>query len=307
MVKEIKKNNRSFKDKKLVEYLAVPPGDFSCTCSCNHCYLLRSSSYQNRAQRSEEKIIQDINNLTEEGYKVFFCTTELFLFDRWKEIFQIAGYKSIRTNGYPFVSDSRLIDEIKNMGISKVTFTANAGDYHSGLNLPQEEIVKEAIRMSNNKNLLTSVNVLLNKNNYLNLEEMISPYLDLGVDYFIFSRILPIEGAKDLLETEDTKMVYNQVSNLKKKFPLDKTGKYFEVSGEMGSKFRPHREKTGFYCPAGGRLLAIGLDDHVYPCSFMTQEKYNLGKLEQGKIVLERNFDLKLKDPFGCFAHDIKF
>jgi len=38
----------------------------------------------------------------------------------------------------------------------------------------------------------------------------------------------------------------------------------------------------------------------------MTQEEFKLGKLEKGKIILEKEFDLKLKDPFGCFAHNIK-
>jgi MoaA/NifB/PqqE/SkfB family radical SAM enzyme len=256
-------------------------------------------------ERSEERIINDLHALTEQGYKAFFCTTELFYYDKWKEIFAIAGYKSVRTNGYPFVSNPQLIDDVKKMGVKKVTFTANAGKYHEGLNLPKEEIVKKAIEMSNGGGLVTSVNILLNKKNFKNLEEMAEVYMNLGVDYFIFSRILPAEGISNLLETEDTEEIYKQVADLKRRFPLDKTGKYFEVSGEMGSKYRPNREKTGFYCPAGTRLLAIGLDDKIYPCSFMTQEQYRLGRLEDGKIILDKEFDMKLKDPFGCFAHDI--
>jgi len=306
-IKSITQNNRNFSDAKLIEYLAVPPTKIKCTSHiCNHCYLLHSPTYKKRVERSEERMIQDIGSLTNQGYKVFFCTTELFKYKRWKEIFKIAGYKSIRTNGYPFVENPGLIDEIKEMGIKKVTFTANAGKYHSGLNLPEEKKVNQAIKMSGEKGLTTSVNILLNKNNFESLEEMIEPFLALGVDYFIFSRILPANGMRGLLTTEDTKQVYDQVSKLKKKFPLSETGKYFEVSGEMGSKYRPNKAKTKFVCPAGNRLLAIGLDDNVYPCSFMTQKQFKLGKLEKGIIHLDRKFDLKLKDPWGCFAHDIK-
>src|SRR4030042_225059 len=240
MAKETKKNRRSFQEAKLIEYLAVPAKGKKCYCSCNHCYLLHSQT--DRVERSEEKILEDIGSLARAGYKVFFCTTELFLFDKWQEIFRIAGYKSIRTNGYPFVNNPSLVDTIVQMGITKVTFTANAGRYHGGLNLPEEKVVKKAIEMSRDRGLVTSVNVLLNKNNYQDLEEMTQQYMDLGVDYFIFSRILP----------------------------------------------------------------ANGLDNCVYPCSFMTQKEYKLGRLENGKIHLDRTFDLKLTDPFGCFAHDVK-
>jgi len=304
-MREVETNNRSFQDRKLIEYLAVSPKDKKCSCGCSHCFLLHSPTMKMAVERSEERIINDLHALTEQGYKAFFCTTELFYYDKWKEIFAIAGYKSVRTNGYPFVSNPQLIDDVKKMGVKKVTFTANAGKYHEGLNLPKEEIVKKAIEMSNGGGLVTSVNILLNKKNFKNLEEMAEVYMNLGVDYFIFSRILPAEGISNLLETEDTEEIYKQVADLKRRFPLDKTGKYFEVSGEMGSKYRPNREKTGFYCPAGTRLLAIGLDDKIYPCSFMTQEQYRLGRLEDGKIILDKEFDMKLKDPFGCFAHDI--
>ncbi len=304
-MKEANKNRRSFKDEKLIEYLAVPPGRSKCTNRCNHCYLFNSPTYKNRVERSEERIINDINSLADEGYKVFFCTTELFKYDNWKDIFKIAGYKSIRTNGYPFVENPSLIDEVKEMGVNKITFTANAGKHHEDLNLPKSDKIKKAIKMCNEKNLTTSVNILLNKTNYEHLEEMVKPYMDIGVDYFIFSRILPSTWMQNLLETEDTIKVYEQVNNLKRKFPFIETGKYFEVSGEMGSTYRPNKEKTNFYCPAGKRLLAIGLDDNVYPCSFMTQEQFKLGRFDNGKIVLNKKFDLKLKDPFGCFAHDI--
>ncbi|MDD3151260.1 MAG: hypothetical protein PHV68_10585 [Candidatus Gastranaerophilales bacterium] len=306
MTKENEGNQRSFQDKRLIEYLAVPPKEDRCTCKCNHCYLLNSPTYKNMVKRSEERMIDDINSLTEDGYKVFFCTTELFKYNKWKDIFKIAGYKSIRTNGYPFVMNPNLIDDVISMGVKKVTFTANAGKYHEGLKLPRENVVKKAILMTNNKGLVTSVNVLLNKKNYRSLEEMIIPYISLGVDYFIFSRILPANGMNNLLETEDTIEVYGQVEDLKRKFPFKETGKYFEVSGEMGSTYRPHREKTCFYCPAGTRLLAIGLDDNIYPCSFMTQGEYKLGKLENGKISLDKEFNLELEDPFGCFAHNIQ-
>jgi len=306
MKKNLDGNERSFKDKRLIEYLAVPAKKNKCTSRCNHCYLLNSPTYKNRVNRSEERMIADIHSLTNDGYKVFFCTTELFLYERWKEIFKIAGYKSIRTNGYPFVVNPVLIEEAKEMGVSKVTFTANSKKYHDGLGLPKAEVVERAIEMCNERGLVTSVNILLNKKNYGHLEEMVQPYLDLGVDYFIFSRILPANGIQGLLETEDTITVYDQVADLKRKFPFEKTGKYFEVSGEMGSTHRPNREKTNFYCPAGTRLFAIGLDNNVYPCSFMTQEQFKLGAFENGKIVLDKEFDLKLEDPFGCFAHYIE-
>lgn len=306
MKKNLEGNERSFKDKRLIEYLAVPPIKSKCTSRCNHCYLLNSPTYNAKVERSEKRMMEDILSLTGDGYKVFFCTTELFLYERWKEIFKIAGYKSIRTNGYSFVLNPDLIDEVNGLGVSKVTFTANAGKYHDGLELPRAEIVKRAIKMCNEKGLVTSVNILLNKRNHNHLEDMVQPYLDIGVDYFIFSRILPANGMRSLLETEDTVKVYSQVNDLKRKFPFKNTGKYFEVSGEMGSTHRPNREKTNFYCPAGTRLLAIGLDDNIYPCSFMTQEQFKLGRLEKGKIVLDKEFDLKLEDPFGCFAHDIK-
>ena len=48
---------------------------------------------ENAVERSEQKIIDDMRSLTKNGYKLFFFTTELFYYDRWKEIFGIAGYK----------------------------------------------------------------------------------------------------------------------------------------------------------------------------------------------------------------------
>ena len=57
MSKKTDKNEKTFRNEKLIEYLALPPKDKKCSCACAHCYLLHSPTIENAIDRSEQRII----------------------------------------------------------------------------------------------------------------------------------------------------------------------------------------------------------------------------------------------------------
>lgn len=274
--------NKRFVPGKTMIYMFLPEAEPPCNSRCTGCYVLASEAYKRRVRRSEQQIIDDLGNLAESGYAVLYSTTEILMNRRYVEMLRASQSNYVLTNGKKIVENPEILDELKCAGVTQFFMTANFGN--SGLVLPERESFSEAVNLVLGANLELVVRITLTKNNFENMPEMIDACRALGIRAIQFLRFMPIEKGPETLDELITKRVFELLELERKRNP----DIFLSAGGALGSQFRKKR----FCCPAGKEQFVIGLDDRIYPCIYLTQERNAVGKYENGVVKIDRFIDI---------------
>ncbi|MFH1285820.1 MAG: radical SAM protein [Candidatus Micrarchaeota archaeon] len=274
---------KRFVPNRTLVYMFLPPQvEPPCSYRCTGCYVLASEAYPKRVKRSEERIIADLKELTASGYSVIPSTTEILMNARYLEMLSAVKTTYVLTNGKLIVSKPSILEGLKRIGVVQIVLTANFGD--SGLILPNLNVFSEAVRSARRAGLEVMARITLTKENYLNILEMIAGCRQFGVRCIQFLRFMPIERGPEMLDENDAKKVFEMLEVARNTNP----DMYISAGGSLGSQFR--RKK--FVCTAGKTQFAIGLDDRVYPCIYLTQNENAIGIYENDKVVIDKEFTI---------------
>jgi MoaA/NifB/PqqE/SkfB family radical SAM enzyme len=255
-----------------------------CNFRCSGCYLLESKTIASSVRRSEGEIIQSMKQLRLDGYSVLPSTTEILMFKRFAEMLETCGSKYLLTNGKIVVQQPALLKEAKAAGVQQVVVTINTGD--SGLVLPDKDVAFQAAKLASGAGLDVAGRVRITPKNYGRVSEIVEGCMKRGVRTIQFLRNLVLSGQEEMLNGQKLCAFFQKLEEARRSFPLGEAGAYVSASGSLGGVWR----KKPFKCNAGKSPITIGVDNNIYPCIYLTQEENRIGRFENGKVAIFREF-----------------
>lgn len=289
--------NRAIEGKAVVYFLNT-----SCNRSCSQCYLRNTAGPDRDLQKASDNVTQ----LLRQGFEVIPAGAEVLLNPDYLEIYRIAKRKYIRSNGTPIANNPELADRIIEYSIDNVLFTLNTDPDNDVLGLTPQEVIEQAIKISLNSGLNVCGSVVITNQNYRNLNQITNDAIDLGVTVLDFINLIPTNSSLNqfVLNESEIKSFFNQITQLKNSIPIETL--YLTASPTFGINLRPNKAEllqNEKCCSAGDKFMVIGIDDVVYPCTFLMREEYAIGEFDNGIIRLYDNTgELKQKNRLDCLA-----
>ncbi len=282
-----------FVEKRVVSYMFLPPETPYCNTRCTGCYVFDSGSYRARVQRTDAEILYDIENLTSKGYTVYPTTTEILMMRDYLRILQTVGAKSVLTNGILITEQPEISEQLKSIGIEQIIITGNFEN--SGLSLTPNKLIERAIDTINASKLGILLRITITPENLEAIPDMVRSCASRGIRIIEFMRYVPLGNSGAVsLNDEQTRRFFSILEQMRKDYP----DIYLAPTGTFGTQYR----KKQWKCTSGYTYFAIGLDNLVYPCIFLTQAENAIGKYEGGEIIIQRNFEAA-GDQYDCPAY----
>ena len=283
-----------------------------CNLRCKHCYMEEYNKDLNKENLID--IFNQINNFFNKyQYKVHINFTggepfiSPYLFDLLKLCDDNNITYGILTNGT--LLNIKILDklsECKNLKFIQFSLDGvqKTHDFIRGNGSFDKTI--ESIKLTRKFNIQTMVSFTANKNNYKELNKLISICRKIKVDRFWTDRLIPSgNNILDIMETEDfikylklldkEKFKYNLLKKLRIKTTQIHTNRALQFTCKNSHEF--------YVCSAGKSLLTILEDGTLLPCRRLPLEIGNL--LNDNIINLYENSEIikELKDDIiakGC-------
>ena len=273
-----------FTNPKVAVFQFLPPSKPYCNFRCSGCYLLESETIASRVKKSEEQIIREMKQLKADGYSILPSTTEILMFNRFAEMLETCESRYLLTNGRIVVEKPALLQDAKAAGVEQLVVTINTGD--SGLVLPERDVALQAARIALDSGLDVAGRVRVTPMNFDKVVEIVEGCVGAGVRTIQFIRNLVLNGTGEMLNWEKLRIFFQKLEEAREKYPLRGGGAYVSASGSLGGVYR----KKAFRCRAGKSPVTIGVDNNIYPCIYLTQAENIIGRFENGKIEIFREF-----------------
>lgn len=266
-----------------------------CNMNCEHCYI---SYTGNRNPSDLLELIKKLKN----KYEIVINGAEVLTNYGYLESYKEIGQPFIMTNGLEIYNNPSVLDKIKNNNINTVSLSYHFGIHNdiSGINTSQ---VEEVINKIQESGLYARLLTTITKKNYQNLDEMCEKAYQLGVRGIKFTNFLNQGNAlsmdNDLKLTEKEKYeFFKLLLKNRKKYDINKL--IIERCGSFGKD--TYSEHSNFKCECTKNLVVITPDNYVYPCVFLAKPGYEIGKLEDGRIILD---DVEENAGDFCYANEI--
>lgn len=249
-----------------------------CNNSCKHCYI----SYNGNLNGEE---LFDLCNKLSSRYKITINGTELLLHPEYFDSIQYNRQIGIITNGLQIVRNPRIVEKIVKAGIIYVGIS-----YHffihesiSGIN---RNVVQEAIDLLNNAGIITEIRTTLDVHNYDKVFDMCRQAILMRTRGIKFTNYMRMGAAlnldkENILSDKQIEYFFDELEFVRMYY--DKTICKIRRCGSFGKS-----NTLNFCCPAGVDSVVITPDLNVYPCFFLARSGYEIGRVYNGKIVIEK-------------------
>ncbi len=265
----------------------------NCNANCEHCYI----SYTGNL--SGEELLKMCKSLKGK-YKIIINGTEPLLHNNYFEALKLSDQSRILTNGLIIHRDASILEKIKKVGIKNIAMS-----YHFGTEISTvpQKIVEDAIVKIKDQNLNPELMCTITTENFDKLDDICKKTIDLGVGTIRLFNCVNTGKCESncsnlCLNEEQTKQFFNQLIEMRKKYSKDILK--IKRNGLFGKD--NDNPNCNFKCIAGVDEVVITSDGNVYPCIFMTKPGYEIGRYENGKILLDYQLD---NNGNSCIAHDI--
>ncbi|MBL7147511.1 MAG: hypothetical protein ISS82_01670 [Nanoarchaeota archaeon] len=276
-----------------------------CNMNCKHCYM----KFQKRKSRFRDlnSAKKDIKNLILQGYKVNLRGTEILLNPKFLSLFPLAKQNYIQTNGKILYKNNSFFKKIKKAKIKKIILTYPT-EPKNIINI-SKKVVEEVIKIGSKGGFNMIVDFIITKNiskifqkdsNYF--KKLCNKLRSIGAHELRFVRLIPFSKELKKIcpsESETKKIIEESVkleSYYKGKFNVTRAGQmgFFDLRRNLKEKYcnikvHPPEKSKIMDCPGGIKLFIIDLDNKVYPCLYLMNSPYQIGKFINGKIVLRKN------------------
>lgn len=255
----------------------------NCNAKCKHCYI----SYKGNFNSDE---LNKLVNTLSKKYKVQLNGTEIILHPEFFPILKSLNQKSIMTNGIEIFKNPAIVDELIKYGVSEISMSYHLG-IHKDISTVNEDIVLSNIKFLKEKGIRPKIMVTIDKDNYNQIEDMCDYAYRLGVDYIKFTNYLQMGKAslldkKNILNANQKSVFFEQLRKVREKY--DKKDLTIKRCGSFGIDNKC--KKCNFNCFAYNDLVVITPDLNVYPCIFLAIPGYEIGKVINGKIMLNEKY-----------------
>lgn len=294
-------NNRTLKryEGQVVKYCFLPNTDPFCTNACNHCYIRSLESLNNRVKKSDARILSEIEGLVNDGYQVQPYTTELLLTPNWKNILRTVGEKKVYTNGKIVAEKHEVINEMTREGIKEMYITGNVPGYHNRLNLVNPDIINTVIGLASDAGIESIVTLLITRDSFNHLSEMIDYYEPKKVRKFNMIRV--VGGTDSVISRRQTDEFLESFRKIRQENGMD-----MNLDSSLGKCSTNPVRGEEMFCGAGTDKVAIGLDDFIYPCSMLQFRQYRMGIFRDGEILVKKRSRSRVRlDKNDCMAYQL--
>lgn len=261
-----------------------------CNINCKHCYIKYDGNF---SPKELKKIFDKIKN----KHFIILNGAEPILFPEYYKLYKENSQSRILTNGLALMRNPDLYDVLKENGITEIALS-----YHFGI---QDDIstVKSSMldvligSLAENEfqvKLMTTVS----SDNYKMILVMCNKAYELGAKTIKFTNYIYQGNAqkndfKKVLSQEQIDEVLSEIDYCRSLYKKEKLK--IERCGTFGPKLT---ESNKFECLACKNMVVITPDLNVYQCVFDIDKGNEIGKVIDGKIMI--NDEYKLLDKSYC-------
>ena len=262
---------------------------------CEHCYI----SY--KGDREPEDLKQ-LASLLASNYEVYINGAEVLVNKQYFDSYKIVNQNWMLTNGFEIYRNPDILDYLKDKGIEIVEMSYHFGiqDKISNIN---NAMLEEDIKYLKSKNMKFKLLVTISTDNYKMINKMCEKAILLGAYGIEFTNFLNQGNAKNmdssnLLSPEQICEFFEQLQAAREKYSKEQL--IIDRSGLFGKN--QNNSSCHFNCPAGRDMVVITPDNNVYSCLFLAEPGLEVGKLINGKILLN---DYINNDGNLCLAQEM--
>ena len=250
-----------------------------CNINCRHCYI----SY--KGNRTPEELLQMVEQL-KDRYSIELNGAEVLTNLEYLKAYKLLGQHFIISNGKAILENPDTIKRLKENDISTVSLS-----YHFGIqdkiSVITEEDLNHIIKELQENGIEVRLMTTINSKNHDRILEMCEKASDLKVRAIKFTKFISQGNALHLnknnqLQNDQVEEFFQQLQEARTTY--DKEDLLIERCGTFGQD--QATMKNNFQCLAMNQLVVITPDNHIYPCVFLAKPGYEIGKYEEGKVLV---------------------
>lgn len=267
----------------------------SCNTKCNHCYI-------NYTGNINENDLFEMVELLSKKYSVSLNGTELLLNKGYLKSLVYINQDRVLTNGLVIYNNPQLLLELRESGIEWICMSYHF-DLHSIVSSVDSKIVFQNIKMIKELGMKLEIMTTISKSNFSKILSIVEQAISMNVDCIRFTNYFTSGNAKKL-NSDNFLLSDTEIEDFFDQFYLAKALYSKDILIRRSGLFdRDMRKKnSSYYCPAGENNVAITPDLKVYPCPFLVEDGYDIGKYENGHILIEKEFNY---DHSRCLTHSV--
>ena len=265
-----------------------------CNMNCKHCYI----SYE--GNRTPEDLISMVEHLKDQ-YTIELNGAEILTNLDYLPTYKLLGQHYLISNGKAIKDNPETMKRLKENDIRTVSLS-----YHFGIqdkiSMMTEEDLNQVIRELQANGIEVRLMTTINSDNVDRIEEMCEKASNLGARAIKFTKFIAQGNAihldgKNKLTDRQVQRFFEQLQKAREQY--DEKELLIERCGTFG---KDPTKKDHFECPCISNVVVITPDNHIYPCVFLAKPGYEIGKYEDGKILVNPNLNW---DSNRCLADEI--
>lgn len=268
----------------------------NCNTKCKHCYISYNGNFDGE---DLYKLVLELKN----KYDVSLNGTEIILHPEYFKTLKLLKQNKIITNGLEIYNNPQVLKKLKENGVNWIAQSYHIG-IHDMISAVDSQVIEKNIGTLKKEGFKTEIFTTISRKNYKQIDSICKKALEMEVDYIKFTNYIKMGNAQrmkddNVLDKECLNDFFEQLNNGRRKYKKEKL--YIRRCGTFGNDISKKR-KCNFECPAGKDLIIVTPDLKVYPCVFLTKPGYEIGKVENGKIILNSSV---INDGCECIAKKI--
>lgn len=260
--------------------------DNRCRRNCPQCYL--GSDKQGLPLAVAIRRVKLLQKLGISSIKPIFG--EVLDHPEYLQLYALIGQRYCLSSGEAIVNNPSIRDQLIQNGIQAVRLSAHYFDQGRFSPVPLS-IVQEAIRLLNEVGIKAEAFTILWRGNYQLVSAICQRAIADGITTLRFINLMPIrpELRSDILAIAEIQQVFDQVVLMRQQISkyqltIKLLGNFGPRPGSLGQELAG----KGCYCPAGRQSVYISLDGLVYPCMFLRETKWVIGRLGKTELIIEQ-------------------
>lgn len=254
----------------------------ACNINCSHCYVCY------KGKRNPDELLELVKNLKDK-YKIMLNGAEVLTDPEYLKSYKEIGQPWILSNGLALLKPN-IIEKLKSNSITSVSMSYHFG-IHDEISVVKYKQILEIIEILRANGLNYRFLTTITSKNYQLIEEMCKESYQLGAKGIMFTNFIRQGNGINLEELILTKQQLKEFFEYLKivRSMYDKKNLIIERSGTFGMD--ETSSNNHFCCEFGDNRIYITPDNNVYPCIFLTKPGYEIGKLIDGKIMVEEKYE----------------
>jgi MoaA/NifB/PqqE/SkfB family radical SAM enzyme len=266
----------------------------SCNANCSHCYI----SYKgNRNPNELLEIVRKFKN----KYSININGAEVLINPEYLKSYKEIRQPFVLSNGKVFLTNKDIFDKLHENDIKSVSLSYHFG-IHDDISPVTTKDLDNIINIIKNNGLDFRLLTTITSKNYNQLSYMCERAKELGARGIKFTNFMRQGNAKNM--SNDEILSKEQINEFFKLLMIERS-KYkledliIERCGTFGKNELSNHDN--FYCDCITDSVVLTPDNNIYPCVFLAQPGYEIGKYMDGKVYIYERY---LNNHNECLAKE---